>query len=120
LTNALSNYDSLYWCTCPKANLYIENKLPNYKQFVDADVKMTIGTDSLASNDTLCILEEMKAIQSYVSLDVLVRWACKNGAEFLSLESLGTLEKGKRPGLNHISHIEGGKLTKESRVTPLF
>lgn len=120
LTNALSNYDSLYWCTCPKANLYIENKLPNYQQFVDADVKMTIGTDSLASNDTLCILEEMKAIQPYVSLDVLVRWACKNGAEFLSLESLGTLEKGKRPGLNHISHIEGGKLTKESRVTPLF
>jgi cytosine/adenosine deaminase-related metal-dependent hydrolase len=51
----------LYWCTCPKANLYIENQLPNYQQFVDADVKMTIGTDSLASNDTLCILEEMKS-----------------------------------------------------------
>ena len=119
MLRALSHYQKLYWCTCPKANLYIENQLPNYQQFVDAEVKMTIGTDSLASNDTLCILEEMKTIQPFVSLEVLVQWACKNGAEFLGLNALGTLQIGKMPGVNHISHIVDGKLTKASQVTPL-
>ncbi len=120
MTEAISNFDKLYWCTCPKANLYIENQLPNYQQFIDAQVKMTIGTDSLASNDTLSILEEMKTIQSYVSLDLLMEWACKNGAEFLGLDTLGTLKKGKMPGINYINHIIDGKLTAASQVKKLF
>lgn len=120
MTEAISNFDKLYWCTCPKANLYIENQLPNYQQFIDAQVKMTIGTDSLASNDTLSILEEMKTIQSYVSLDLLMEWACKNGAEFLGLDALGTLKKGKIPGINYINHIIDGKLTADSQVKKLF
>ena len=120
MTEAISNFDKLYWCTCPKANLYIENQLPNYQQFIDAQVKMTIGTDSLASNDTPSILEEMKTIQSYVSLDLLMEWACKNGAEFLGLDALGTLKKGKIPGINYINHIIDGKLTDASQVKKLF
>lgn len=120
LSEALSSYDNLYWCTCPKANLYIENKLPKYQQFIDLNAKMTIGTDSLASNDTLCILEEMKTIQSYVPLEILVEWACKNGAEFLGLAAFGTFEKSKMPGVNYINHIENGKLSAESQVIKLF
>jgi len=120
MAEALSNYDNLYWCTCPKANLYIENSLPSYQQFIDINAKMTIGTDSLASNDTLCILEEMKTIQPYVSLEILVEWACKNGAEFLGLTALGTFEKGKMPGVNYISHVENGKLSADSQVLKLF
>ena len=116
---ALSNFSNLYWCTCPKANLYIENQLPNYQQFIDAQVKMTIGTDSLASNDTLCILEEMKTIQSFVPLHILIEWASKNGAEFLGLDALGSFQKGKMPGINHISQLENAKLTQRSSVTPL-
>ena len=120
MLEAISKFDKLYWCTCPKANLYIENQLPNYKQFVDAQTKMTIGTDSLASNDTLSILEEMKTIQSYVSLELLMQWACKNGAEFLGLDALGSFQKGKTPGINYINFIEDGKLTADSQVKKLF
>ena len=120
MSEAISNFDKLYWCTCPKANLYIENQLPNYQQFIDAQAKMTIGTDSLASNDTLSILEEMKTIQSYVSLELLMEWACKNGAEFLGLDKLGTFQKGKMPGINYINHIIDGKLTADSKVKKLF
>ena len=54
--------DKLYWCTCPKSNLYIEGRIPNYKYFKDK--KLCIGTDSLASNEELSILEEMKVISS--------------------------------------------------------
>lgn len=95
-----------YWATCANANLYIENRLPNYKAFIDADAKMTIGTDSLTSNWQLSILEEMKTIKKYksfLSFETLITWACKNGAEALGYEDqLGTIEVGKKPGLVHI------------------
>jgi len=94
----------VYWATCPNANLYIENRLPNYKSFIDNNAKMTIGTDSLTSNWQLSILEEMKTIaryQSYVPFDTLIRWATLNGAEALGFEEkLGSFEVGKRPGIN--------------------
>ncbi len=91
---------NLYWCTCPKANLYIEGRLPNYENF--KGLKTTIGTDSLASNHTLSIWEEVQTIRKHTDLDVntLLIWACKNGADFLQLTHLGTFERGKRPGVN--------------------
>ena len=63
---------------------------------------MTLGTDSLASNHTLSIWEEVQTILKNTDLDLntLLTWACKNGAEFLQLKELGTFEKGKIPGVN--------------------
>ncbi|MCB0409534.1 MAG: amidohydrolase family protein, partial [Flavobacteriales bacterium] len=38
------NYNSdIYWAFCPNANLYIENRLPNFELFLNE--KCTIGTD---------------------------------------------------------------------------
>ena len=99
--------DKTFWATCANANLYIENRLPDYKSFVECDAKMTIGTDSLTSNWQLSILEEIKTIKKYksfLSLETLLTWASKNGAEALGYEKeLGTIEIGKKPGLVHIS-----------------
>lgn len=99
-----------YWATCANANLYIENRLPDYQVFLDEHAKMTIGTDSLTSNWQLSIMEEMKTIRkykSYVPFETMLTWACKNGAEALSYEDeLGTIEVGKSPGLVHIdAHV---------------
>ena len=96
------NISDNYYCTCPKANLYIENALPDYSIF-DAD-KLCVGTDSLASNNSLSILEELNIIQenSNFDLNTLLKIACKNGAEALGFEKLGTFEKGKIPGVNLI------------------
>ena len=95
-----------YYCTCPKANLYIENALPDYSIF-DTD-KLCVGTDSLASNDALSILEELIVIQknSNFDMNMLLRIACKNGAEALGFEQLGTFEKGKIPGINLIQNLD--------------
>lgn len=94
---------NIYWATCPNANLFIENRMPNYQRFLDTNAKVTIGTDSLTSNWQLSIVEEMKTIskfQSYVDFDTLLQWATLNGAEALGFEDeLGSIEKGKRPGL---------------------
>ena len=98
--------DYVYWATCPNANLYIENRLPYYKHFLDNNAKMTIGTDSIMSNWQLCIWEEIKTIkkmQSYVPLTDMLTWATINGAEALGYQkSMGSLEVGKQPGLVHV------------------
>ena len=46
--------NNIYWCFCPNANKYIEDKQPNYSIFTEENC--TIGTDSLASNWQLSIL----------------------------------------------------------------
>lgn len=104
---AEQHHDQLYWCFCPNANLYIENRLPDLTAFVKEGVKCTLGTDSLASNWQLSIWEEIKSIQDHfpqIEMDLLLQWACKNGAEFLGLENeLGTLEIGKKPGVVQVN-----------------
>ncbi len=115
-----------FWVTCPNANLYIENRLPFYKYFMDQDAAVCIGTDSLASNWQLSILEEMKTIQryqSYVPWNRLLQWATLNGALALGFEKdLGSLEVGKTPGLVNIFPFDsvGQKLGPYSRATRLI
>ena len=108
-----------YWATCPNANLYIENRLPNYQHFLDTHAKVTIGTDSLTSNWQLSILEELKTIQkyqSYIPFPTLLRWATLNGAEALGYEQeLGSLEVGKTPGLL-LLNLEGEILQPNTKV----
>jgi len=110
----------LYWCLCPNANLYIEDKLPDIDLLINESVKITLGTDSLASNHQLNILSEMKILQraKNINFEKLLSWATINGADFLGKEKeLGTIEIGKTPGLNLIQlsdnfEIESDKVTK--------
>lgn len=99
--------ENSYWVTCPNANMYIENRLPDYSLFINQNAKMTIGTDSIMSNWKLSIWEEIKSIrkyQSYVPLEKLIQWATINGAQALGFDDeLGSIEKGKSPGLVHIN-----------------
>ncbi len=115
---------AIYWATCPNANLYIENRMPYYRNFMDNNARVTIGTDSLTSNWQLSVLEEMKTIahyQSYVPFETLLRWATLNGAEALGFEAdLGSIEPGKTPGLNLLSLGADGKLSAETRVKRLI
>ncbi len=116
--------DKVYWATCANANLYIENRLPNYQTFIDNDARMTIGTDSLTSNWQLSVLEEMKTIaryQSGVPFDTLLRWATINGAEALGFEKdLGSLEVGKKPGLNLLNMGADLAFNANTQVTKLL
>ena len=112
----------LFWCTCPNANMYIENKLPDYNLFIDQNLKVTIGTDSLASNWSLSILDELKTIVKqypHIPLQTLLTWATKNGADFLGFKPLGTIEKGKKPGLNLLKNVDGMMITEKTEVVKL-
>lgn len=108
------NNPEIYFCLCPNANLYIESRLPDITLFVREKVRITMGTDSLASNRSLSILEEMKTISEFfprISFEEILSWATCNGAAFLGFEKkLGTIEKGKRPGLNLLQGFDLKKM----------
>lgn len=107
-----------FWATCPNANIYIENRMPDYRIFTDAGAKMTIGTDSLTSNWQLSLLEEMKVIlkhHDYLGFETVLRWATLHGAQALGWDDrLGSLEAGKTPGLVLVEGLENGTLTTRS------
>jgi len=111
------------WCFCPNANLYIEKKLPKIELFLDQGNNITLGTDSLASNNKLCILSEMGTLQQYfpsLGTERLLQWATLNGAKFLGIDAeKGSLEVGKTPGLNLITGLDGLRFTGDSKVVRL-
>ncbi|GGH16595.1 amidohydrolase family protein [Mucilaginibacter phyllosphaerae] len=111
------------WCFCPNANLYIEKRLPKIELFVNQGLNITLGTDSLASNSKLCILSEMKTLQQHfpsLTTDTLLQWGTINGARFLGIDDeKGTIEKGKTPGLNLLTGLDGFKLTPDTQVKKL-
>ncbi len=99
-----------YWCLCPNANLYIENRLPDIGMLMNESTNICIGTDSLASNHQLSVLAELQAIKTqYPTMDwgILLRWATYNGARALGLGDVtGILEAGKKPGIILITDID--------------
>ncbi|HEY1039588.1 MAG TPA: amidohydrolase family protein [Bacteroidia bacterium] len=100
---AKNAHQHIFWCLCPNANLYIENTLPDVKMLVENNCKITIGTDSLASNHQLDIMSELAVLKkNFPTLTMwqLLQWATLNGAQFLGIDqSCGSIEKGKIPGL---------------------
>lgn len=123
---AQSYSNNIYWCFCPNANLYIENKLPEFLLFINEKAKCCIGTDSYASNWELSILAELKIISKYnpeISLQTLLQWATMNGAEFFGIANhYGSIEKNKRPGLNLIENVDlkNLRLTEKSIVKKII
>jgi cytosine/adenosine deaminase-related metal-dependent hydrolase len=123
--NQHKNKDQLIsFCLCPNANLYIENAVPPVDLFVKNKVNIVLGTDSLASNHQLDILEEIKTIVKYfpeIKTETLLQWATINGANALQMQNeIGNFEKGKKPGVVLIENTDGEKITSESKIKRLL
>jgi len=97
------NNQPVYWCLCPNANVYIGGKLPEVELFLKNELVIVLGTDSLASNQQLSIVAEMRTLRdnfSSLKTEQLLGWATINGARALQLDDiLGSFEKGKTPGV---------------------
>lgn len=93
----------VFLCLCPNANLYIEQRLPPVMALAASGLPVCLGTDSLASNHSLSLWEEIRSLQAgfpELPLEWLLRWATSNGAKALQMEHLlGSIAPGKRPGL---------------------
>ena len=109
-----------FFCLCPNANLYISDILPDVNLFIDSQCNIVLGTDSLASNDQLNILEEIRTVQNNfpgLRLSMLLQWATINGAKALGIEkAYGSFEKGKKPGVVLIEQYEDGSLLQSTRI----
>lgn len=94
------------WVLCPRSNDYISGLRPPVEMLQRAGARICIGTDSLASNSSLSMLDELKCFSDVPAREVL-KWATINGAEALGLEQqLGSIERGKRPGVVLIDKVE--------------
>ena len=105
------------WILCPRSNDFISGLKPPVELLRHHSDMICIGTDSLASNDSLSIIEELKMFAD-LPLAELAKWATINGARALGVETeIGSLEVGKRPGLVLIEGVEYGdylRLTAQS------
>jgi cytosine/adenosine deaminase-related metal-dependent hydrolase len=109
---------NLFYCLCPNANIFIENHLPDLELFQKYNVQIVLGTDSLASNRQLSIMEEMKTLKKKfpsILTSNLLLWATSNGAKALSFDKkLGNFSKGKRPGIVLIENTDAGEISSAS------
>ena len=122
---ATSRLPYLTWVLCPASNLYISRRLPPADLFYKRNAQVAIGTDSLASNSRLSMIEELKTLHKHfpqIPLPALLQWATLNGARALNKErEFGSLCVGKRPGIVLIENIDFSnmQLTSDSKVTLL-
>jgi len=87
-------------CICPRSNRNLHDRLPDIKGLLEAGLKICLGTDSLASVDSLSIFDEMafisNAFPSILPAEILAM-ATVNGARALGFEDMfGSLTPGKR------------------------
>ncbi len=117
-TSSITHHPSVYYCLCPNANLYITGNLPDVDLLLRQQCNIVLGTDSLASNHQLGILEEMKTLQQHfpqLSTATLLQWATFNGAKALQMDGeLGSFEKGKKPGIVSIRQMDEMQLGKQA------
>lgn len=106
---------SISWVLCPASNMYIERALPPLQMLRSKGAAIALGADSLASNASLNLLDELKLLAAHfphIPLSEMLRWATLGGAEALGVaHTFGTFEPGKRPGVTLLSKLDLDKLS---------
>lgn len=97
------------WVLCPRSNNYISRIEPRSVELLRSggpNINICIGTDSLSSNWSLSVVEELKMFHD-IPLDELLRWATINGAKALGIaDKYGSIEVGKRSGIVCLSGVD--------------
>ncbi len=111
----------VYWAISPRSNRYISGGAPSAELLNYPGLNICVGTDSLSSNHSLSMLEELKAL-SGVPLATRLQWATKVGAEALQLTDLGEVEVDRRPSLLVLSGVDfqRGELTEMSKIDKII
>ena len=81
---------------CPRSHHYFYHTDHPVVQLIESGINVAIGTDSLASNWSLSLLDELKFLartQPYIRPETLLNMVTCNGAKVLGLAQVGRLEK---------------------------
>ncbi|MCP3944736.1 MAG: amidohydrolase family protein [Desulfobacteraceae bacterium] len=100
-------------CLCPRSNMNLHKKLPDISKMLEKKLAPALGTDSLASCDSLGIFDEMAFVRrNYPNVNPVqvLSMATINGAKALGIEHFaGTLEKGKKSAFIYVDLNIGNK-----------
>ena len=119
----LTNHFSMpvSWVLCPRSNNYISGIEPRSVAKLRSscnNINICRGTDSLASNWSLSMVEELKMFRD-IPLAELLQWATINGAKALGIDDkYGSLEVGKQSGVVNITGVDltNFALTSETKA----
>jgi cytosine/adenosine deaminase-related metal-dependent hydrolase len=107
-------------CLCPRSNDRLDVGRAPLHLFRKLDIPLALGTDSLASNDSISLWDEMRfALETFpqeLSPADVFRMATIGGAAALGLsDRIGSLEPGKRADFQVVRHAgsDGRNLLEE-------
>lgn len=107
-------------CVCPTSNIKLHGRYPDITAMLKAGLSVGLGTDSLASCDSLSIFNEMAVLSNHfpeIAPDAIFKMATANGAAALGLSSLyGTLSEGKQALMLYLPYSENHKEALFSRL----
>jgi aminodeoxyfutalosine deaminase len=97
-------------CLCPRSNDRLDVGRAPLALLKKLDIPLALGTDSLASNDSISLWDEMRFALDMFSEELspadVFRMATSGGAAALGLSAcLGSLEVGKRADFQVITHV---------------
>jgi cytosine/adenosine deaminase-related metal-dependent hydrolase len=110
---------------CPRSNRNLGVGMPDLAGLLAAGVRLALGSDSLASVETLDVLDDAVALhRSLPRLDpaVILRMATLGGAEALGFGDLGAIAPGRRaalafaPAVSTLEHPHEFLLSGEARL----
>ncbi len=117
-------------CLCPGSNLFLQVGFPDVGKMLAYGLRPALGTDSLASNYSQSILEEMATLMKHVPVippEQVLEMATLNGARTLGQENrLGSLTPGKKakmifvPGDGTSSQDVLEKIIDRAHTTSLY
>jgi len=108
-------------CLCPRSNWNLHRRYPDIGMMLEKKLAPALGSDSLASCDSLSIFDEMAFIrQNYPDIDPVkvLSMATINGAGALGIAHLaGTLDKGKKSAVLYMDLNVSNKTDLMEKVT---
>lgn len=122
----LNYFEDVTFVLCPRSNYYIDADFPPARMLYEAGARVALGTDSLSSNTSLSLAEEIKWVSKHnpeIPLAAILQWATLNGARALRFDGeIGNFEPGKRPGAVLLTGVDFDtmRLTDTARTVRLF
>jgi aminodeoxyfutalosine deaminase len=101
-------------CLCPRSNWSLHGRLPDIPAFLEAGLSPALGTDSLASTESLSVFDEMRFVAGHypmLSPDAILAMATVNGARALGRPDLGAISPGQTARLIYVD-LEAASATQ--------